>query len=597
MNDQVEEVKQKVDIVSLIGEHLELKKAGRNYKALCPFHGEKSPSFIISPELQIFKCFGCQKSGDVFSFLMEYEGMDFPEALKFLAEKVGVRLKTSSFGPKSHKERLYQINEMASRFYSFILLSHPKGQRALNYLKETRGLDIETIKTFRLGFSPENSLALKKFLVEKKNYAVSDLEKAGLVYKKNGYPYDRFSGRVTFPLTDHRGNIVGFSGRILPSEEKKDLAKYINTPETEIYHKSKVLYGLDLSRFEIKKKNEALIMEGELDVISAWQAGVRNVVAIKGSSLTDDQIALVKRFTKKIVLALDTDLAGDEATRRAIANAEKEGIEIRVARILGFKDPDEAVKKDIKAFLLFIKNAVIAWDFIFESVFSKYDRVSVAGKMKISKDVSPIIAAIPDKIVQAHYIELTAKRLKVPVDAVYAQVIGGKNLKDSSKADFLKEVKKSPKSRISILEEKIFTLAFSHDPRILLNPKVNSLISSPLLTRIIEEMVKYLKKEKHFDPSVFADKLPKELVDGFIDLVLKEVKVEEEESYEKELALVVKELKIAKLKERLNTLVRNIRGLENTLQKNKLKKAQKKFDFLRKKLTDLEKKKYGDIIV
>ena len=238
--DQVDEIKQKTNIVSLVGDYVELKKAGRNFKGLCPFHSEKTSSFMVSPELQIYKCFGCNEAGDAYSFLQKHEGMDFPEALKFLADRAGVKLKPATIRRSGEKERMYEINSHAARFYNYILLNHQAGKVALNYLTKNRELSTDSIKTFQLGFSPDVSFASRKYLVEKKKFGRGELAKAGITYEARGRTFDRFRGRVIFPLMDHRGNTIGFSGRLLPSSKKKDLAKYINSPETPVYHKSRV---------------------------------------------------------------------------------------------------------------------------------------------------------------------------------------------------------------------------------------------------------------------------------------------------------------------------------------------------------------------
>jgi len=299
--NQIEEVKGRTDIVDIIGERIELKKAGRNYKANCPFHGEKTPSFMVSPELQIFKCFGCGEAGDVFGFLEKYEGMEFSEALKYLADRAGIKLQKLHGGQSSEKEKLIEINTQALRFYNYLLLSHPVGKKALDYLINDRGLKKETIKEFQLGFSPQNSYPLQKYLIDKKKFEAKDIERAGIGILRGSGFYDRFGGRVIFPLFDHRGNPIGFSGRILPWD-KRETGKYINSPETPIYHKSNVLFGLNLTRSFIKKKKTAIVVEGELDLISSWQAGIKNIVAIKGSALTDEQIGKIGAMAEKETL-------------------------------------------------------------------------------------------------------------------------------------------------------------------------------------------------------------------------------------------------------------------------------------------------------
>src|SRR4030042_2577005 len=383
MRDQASEVKEKTDIVAILSEYLDLKKSGRNFKALFPFHSEKTPSFMVSQELQIFKCFGCGEGGDVYDFLQKYEGMDFYEALKYLANRVGVKLKTLSSGQKGEKERFYEINSFAQRFYNYLLTRHPVGKKALSYLIRDRKLKIETINTFGLGYSPDNPYALKRYLSDKKKIPQKDLIEAGLVFAKEGRVFDRFRRRVIFPLHDHRGNVLGFAGRILPTENNKDLAKYINSPETLLYHKSNILYGLNITKKDIRERGFAVIVEGELDMISSWQVGVKNGVAIKGSALTQEQIKLLSRYTQSVILALDADVAGDMAARRGIQIAEKEGLEIKVARFRKYKDPDDLAKKDPRKLPLYINNAIGIWDFYVDSAFERLGSDTGTQKAKL----------------------------------------------------------------------------------------------------------------------------------------------------------------------------------------------------------------------
>lgn len=597
--DQVDEVKQKTDIVSVVSEHLDLKKAGRNYKALCPFHSEKTPSFTVSPELQIFKCFGCNSSGDVFTFLQEYEGMDFPEALRMLAKRAGIRLKPAVFKDSEGKQRLYEINNLAKKFYQYILLKHPAGRTALGYLVKERGIKPATIKTFQLGYSPERSDAIVKFLVEKKGYSKKDLDRAGLIYSRDGRVQDRFYGRVVFPLFDHRGNVVGFAGRLMPGKESGYLAKYINTAETLIYHKARMLYGLNTTRTDIKKKKQAVVVEGELDAISAWQTGIKNVVAIKGSALTQEQGRLLSRFAERIVLAMDTDLAGDAAARRGISVAEDAGLGVRVAKLGKYKDPDEMVQKNPKRFVSAVEEAVGVWDFIVDSIFSQHSKDTGTGMAKISREIIPVLASISDKIVQAHYVEMVAKRLSVPVSAVTVQVEGLKDRRQKQKKAVEEIARPQVKQRRELLEERLLSIAFSLDPKILLDKKITPLIKTPLARRIFEEYKNYSKKEKDFDPSDFTQNLPNELVEGFADIIIKEVPSLERGSVskQKELEIIKRELKILSVKVKLGQLAEEIRIYEKKKQKNKLRQAEKKFSRLSENLTNIEDTDFGGIIL
>ena len=597
MDNQIEEVKTRTDIVSIIGERIELKKAGRNYKALCPFHGEKTPSFMVSPELQIFKCFGCSEGGDVFAFLEKYEGMEFGEALKYLADRAGIKLKKFGGGEASEKEKLIDVNTHAMRFYNYLLLEHPAGKRALNYLVETRGLKLDTIKEFQLGYSPESSYSLKKYLIDRKKYNLADVERAGIGIIRGQSLYDRFNGRIIFPLFDHRGNPIGFSGRVLPWD-KRETGKYINSPETPLYHKSSVLYGLNLSRSFIKKKKTAIVVEGELDLISSWQAGIKNIVAIKGSALTEEQVRLLSRFAGRFILSLDSDMAGDAATRRGIKVATDSGVEIKVAEISGgYKDPDEAARGNIESYKKDLIGAKVIWDYLIDSVFGRFDASTGSGKAKISKEIIPILADIGDEIVQAHYANVVAGKLGVPLEAVTEQV---KKVEKGTVVANLSSLGERPgeKSKREILEENLLKLAFAVKPEILLSDKASELVKSPLFTRLIEEYKKSSGK-KPFKIADFGKELPKELFEGFSKIVLGEERNPDEniEELKKELELVQKELKILGVKERLEVLQTQIREMEEKGESTKLLKAQKEFNELAKIRSTYEKDEGGGIIL
>ena len=356
---QIDEVLAKTDIVELIGSYLPLKKAGRNFKALCPFHAEKTPSFIVSPERQIFKCFGCQIGGNALKFLMEYEKMDFGEALRFLAQRAGITLRDYRPGPQEAKrERLLQLNHLAAELYHFLLTEHRAGEPGRKYLAQ-RGIKKETIEEFNLGYAPLRRNLLEEFLVGKKGFSREELELSGLIFKNNkGQLGDRFFQRLIFPLTDQRGNVLGFSGRLIFPRE--GTGKYINTPETPLYHKSQMLFGLAQAKEAIRQEKKVLVVEGEFDMISPYQAGIKNVVAIKGSALTEEQVKLLHRFSEEILLALDEDSAGDAATRRGIQVALNEGLNVFVVSLLGkYKDPDEAVRANLGFFKQRIKSVAI----------------------------------------------------------------------------------------------------------------------------------------------------------------------------------------------------------------------------------------------
>lgn len=584
MDDQVAQIKAKVDIVTVIGERINLKKAGRNFTAVCPFHTEKTPSFVVSPELQMYKCFGCGESGDVYSFLEKYEGMDFYEALTYLAEKTGTKLVRRNAG-QNDKQRLFDVNSLVVKLYHYLLITHPSGKKALEYLHVHRGLDMPTIRQFQIGYCPDIEYSLKA-LVTKNKATLAELDKLGLVYKRGSQVYDRFRGRVVFPLVDHRGNVAGFAGRVLPWSTTK-LAKYINTPETPIYHKSDLLYGLNLTKSDIKAAKTVVLVEGELDMISAWKAGVKHVVAIKGSAVTHAQATLLSRFCDKVVLALDSDAAGSDATLRGMVECDKVGLEVAVADLGDFKDPDEMARSAPDEFAQAIKNAISLWDFVIEKIFAKYGEDGGAAKAKISREVTPVLASIDDKIVQAHYIKLVADRLGVETSAVSEQIQG-------TTKRFLPEkpqVAPKPNNKVprkQALERSLLALGLRFDPQVVHAKVAAGGFATPVYRKIAEQVVRYTKSTAKFDPVKFSQLLPAELVAAFTELFILE-EVSTTAQARAELVQVNLELTRIDLKEKLGILTAQLKELERTGDSGKSAKIEAEFAKVSKELNSLAK--------
>lgn len=411
-DEQVQRVKQAVDIVEVIGGRIQLKKAGRNFKGLCPFHGEKSPSFFVSSEMQMYKCFGCGVSGDVISFIEAYEGLTFPEALEQLATKVGITLqKRQRTNKETETEKLREMLHLAQEYYSYLLTEHRVGKKARDYLQE-RGIHQESIRDFGLGYAPQSWQGLWDYLVKKKQYEASLAQRTGMfVTSEQGRMYDRFRGRIMFPLTDFAGKVVGFSGRLLEKEVKE--AKYINTPETELYHKGELLYGMSRLKRQIREADRVVVMEGEMDVISSVQAFVPEVVAVKGSALTEAQVLLIRRLTKNIVLCLDADSAGQEAMKRAIEVSEAKAMSLRVIRLTGGKDPDELARSDPKAWRELSKQTISVYQFLMDLAFEQYDADTGEGHKKISESMAPVLNAIENEVERDFYVKKLASRLGV----------------------------------------------------------------------------------------------------------------------------------------------------------------------------------------
>jgi len=356
----VEEIKQRVDIVDVISESVSLQKSGRNYRALCPFHAEKAPSFFVFPDRGTWHCFGgCATGGDVFAFVMKKENLDFSGALRVLAERAGISLgRKSGAAEETEKDRLRQANQAAALFFQHALLNTQAGAAALNYLT-LRGIDRETAEAFHLGYAPDSWDALREHL-RGRGFSEDELLKAGLLVEGEKGAYDRFRQRATIPIRDERGRAVGFGSRSLPTESvdaEPEGPKYLNTPQTPIFDKGAILFGLDRAAEHIRRSDLAVIVEGYMDVIAAHQHGNLNVVASMGTALTERQLVLLRRLTENIVLAFDPDTAGQAASERGDLVAQRMGAQIRVMKLPKGRDPDEIIRADPDAWRRFVVQA------------------------------------------------------------------------------------------------------------------------------------------------------------------------------------------------------------------------------------------------
>ncbi len=582
--DQIEEILSKIDIVELINSYVPLKKTGRNFKALCPFHSEKTPSFVVSSELQIFKCFGCGVGGNALKFLTEYERMTFAEALRFLAAKAGVKLK--SYQPskeQQEKDKFLAINHLASEYYHYLLTNHKVGQEARKYLAK-RGINSSSIQLFKLGYSPESWDSLYKYLVMKKKYQANDLMRTGLIAKGRGF-YDRFRGRIIFPLRNHRNEVVGFSGRVLTPDLKG--AKYVNSPETVIYHKGSLLYGLEVTQKPIKTKNQATIVEGEFDLISSYQAGVKNVVAVKGSALTENQIDLLKRFCENIVLCMDSDSAGDAATRRAVEIADKAGVNIRVLEIKGGKDPDEMAQKSAKDWRDKVKKTIPIFDFYISSAKKRFDKNTPEGQRKISEELIPILSKITNEVIKAHYIKKLASLLDVSEEVIVKEMARLFKKSSGVKISDKKEVEKQTKNKIELLEEMLLSLVLQRlkgDKKIFEKIETKYL-SISIIKNIFKRLIDFCSKTE-FDIRKFSLTLPAELKETVDRLYLYDWLglLENDREFERQFALVQKEIKKSFLKNKIGRLVKKIKLAKS---KEKRENYKKKISELTKRLKDL----------
>ena len=440
----IEEIKQHLDIVELISQHTNLQKSGRNFKALCPFHAEKHPSFFVFPERQSWHCFGsCGSGGDIFAFVMKKDNLEFGQALRLLAERAGVTLERKDEARDKERERLYQINLAAASFYHDLLLKSPGAEQARRYL-EKRGISQQSISDFTLGFSPDSWDGLRLYM-QGQDYQEQELLALGLVIsREGGGSYDRFRNRLMFPVRDEQGHIIGFGARALDDS----LPKYLNSPQTMLFEKGGCLYGLEKAKLAVKQHNLAVIVEGYIDVIMAHQYGFANVVASLGTAITERQMGLFSRWTSNLALALDADAAGDEATLRGIQTASlvlarravplfsgemrggkavlkmKSSLagQIKVIRLPQGKDPDEIIRQDSSVWQHLVESALPVIDYAFDLITSRVDLTKPSERSKVLDSLVPFVAEVSDPVEQAHYIDKLANLVRVDQGLVKARV-------------------------------------------------------------------------------------------------------------------------------------------------------------------------------
>lgn len=580
--DDVEKIKQKIDIADLIGGYIPVKRAGRNFKAVCPFHNEKSPSFVISPERQIWHCFGCNKGGDIFTFVEEYERTDFSEALKLLADKANIKLTKNVFRTKQDekKSRIYEINHLSSQFYHYLLTKHISGKNALSYVTEKRGLTPALIKTYLLGYAPRQASALTSYLIGKKHYSKDELIEAGVATLRNGRVYDFFQNRIIFPIQDSRGNIVAFSGRGLTDQA---IPKYINTKETPVYIKGDTVFGLYQAKDSIKKEGKVILMEGEFDVITSFKEGITNVVAVKGTALTENQIRLLKRFCQKMVFCFDSDPAGTEAQRRSISLITHEGINASVVIPPEGKDADEVLRENPILFKKALKNEVNIYDFIIDSATQNEDPESVEGKKHILTRTLSYISDIENEIVKEHYLKKLADLLSSSYESV-AKEVDKVKLPQVPQED--KKQLTSKKSQQEMWEDHLLTLVFQSP-----NPKEAVVIVSSVLdgielaTRDIREIftvVKtYFQTSDTLNVSEITRLLPETLTSRFDLYFLNPMpQFPTDEAYMHEVEKISKNIKQLAIKEQLHLLSEKMKKEEKEGDEESLQKLRLEFNSL-----------------
>ena len=627
MGNDVEEIKSRLNIVDVLGEYIRLEKAGANWKAACPFHNEKTPSFMVSEEKQFWHCFGCQKSGDIFTFVMEMEGLEFGDALKQLAEKAGVKLK--SYNPKKteEKNRTLEILELAAKFYEIQLWKGEGQTKILKYLRE-RGLQDETIKEFRLGYAPKGWRNMLSFLTAR-GYKLNEITKTGLlVEKKDAKPmrinepnanlrtdlennnfvdsnkfvgshrfYDRFRDRIIFPVADYSGHIVGYSARVAPGGDESQ-AKYVNTPETEVYHKSKILFGLDKAKSEIKKQDFALLVEGNMDVIAAAQAGIKNTIAVSGTALTEDQIGIVKRYTKNIRMFFDMDQAGQAATKKSVKLCLGKDISMRVVSLPKGKDAADLARENPKELLKSVDEALEFMEYFFQNIFRKFDKNKIEDKKKITEDMLDIIGSLENAVEKNHWVKKLSQELDAPETAL-TDMLKKNSLKSRMEKNGRSEKEIGPTTAATkreTLEKELSGLMLVSEivwkkaeerkgdiPRLSKDSLLNMMLENgEKLAFQFDSLIKFLKdpSQKQLAESIFSEKKYRFDLNGNPEEIILE-------DPEKEFETCLKELKKEDKKEELKRIAVHLKMAKERRDKKTEEFLIREFDKVSKKLSEL----------
>ena len=584
MADQIEEVKRKLDIVEVVSSYFPIQKSGKNYKAVCPFHSEKTPSFMVSPQLQIFKCFGCGEGGDVIAFYGKMEGVSFGEALKEMAKRAGVKLLSRKESPQEQqKEKLLELNRLAADYFHFLLTDHKIGSTAMGFLKQ-RGLKKETIEEFGLGYAPSSWDSLGRYLL-KKGYSLTEILQAGLAVRKEGGRgyFDFFRGRVMYPLRSSLGKVIGFAGRTLGAEEPK----YINTVDTPVFEKGHYLFNLDLGKAEIKKKREAILVEGEMDAILLFQEGVKNVIATKGTALSTSQIVTMSKFAKRLIICFDRDAAGLEATKKGLLLAQSGGLEVAAVLLPEGKDPDEAVLADPAGFKKMADSAPPLFDFYLESAFSRFDSSTPSGKKAIAAEILPVVKSLANEVEKAAYLSRLAEKLKLEESVLWRQLEKEESLEEAAAPAVSSPVRVSASKKDLYLVALLLSLPPERISSAVRRVADGDLID-PGLSGIISSLREYLKSVKRFRLENFSAKLDENARKSLQDAVLAPFLGDlNPAQLEEEFGHAIRGVKNARLSRERKVLVARVREADKGKNALEVRRLQKEILKLTEKIESL----------
>jgi len=574
MSDTVQEIREKIDIADFLKGYLRLSPAGKNFKANCPFHQEKTPSFIISSEKQIWHCFGCGAGGDVIGFLMRYENIEFIEALKILAEKAGIDFHRQGTSDQKQYARFYEINAAAKDFFKLQLAA---SDFAKTYLKE-RGLKPETIEEFELGFAPDGRDVLVSHLA-KRGYSINDIEKAGVIIKSDrGTYYDRFRKRIMFPIYNHFGKVIGFTGRIMPSDNDAALAKYVNSPETPIFNKSKVLYGLHKTKNQIRESSQAFLVEGQMDFLMCWQAGINNAVATSGTALTSEHLKILKRLAGTLILAFDADEAGQLAAEKTIDMAGALDFAVNVFGIddKKLKDPADVAQNNPELLKKYLQEAKPAMEYLFEKYLIKNNASGLVNQKRGIRVLLAKIKNLYSPVERAQWI----KKL-----SVHTGIGEGPLLEEMDAIESATHI--TPQNNEAGNEQKVFINKSRKD---VVAQRLLSLVSADARffseAKLVRDFLPEAYKQVLAAMESSSSPAAKEIADLAVLISLRsslELQRPSEKMRE-EFQDLLKQLEFEHLKERREMLAVTIKNAEEKGDEKALTDALKEFDLISKKL-------------
>lgn len=583
MNDTAQLIKDKLDIVDFLKQYVELKPAGKNFKANCPFHKEKTPSFMVSPERQTWHCFGaCNEGGDLIKFLMKYENLEFYDALKILAEKAGVELKTFGNRDFQANNTLYKIMEAAKDFFEESL---SKSQSVNDYLEE-RGLKSETVKEFELGLAPAGTDILTRHLL-KLGYNILDIEKAGLAVKtERGTYWDRFRERVMFPIYNHGGKIVAFTGRLLPGNDNPNIGKYVNSPETPIFQKSKILYGFHRTKSDIREVQAAVLVEGQMDFLMMWQDGIKNVVATSGTALTIDHLSSLRRLAEELVFGFDSDEAGQLAAERSIDLAGAYDFSVKLLMIddQKLKDPADVVKCQPGLMKKMLENSQSAMEYYFHRYLKNTN--DIKSKKQSLRAVLGKIKILPSAIERGHWLKELSRRATVSEETLIDEMA---NLKIT--------VSEGERNAAPISTRQVLVWQADQGSEELSRREIIFQRLLGLLLHLKSDLNKIQSHAEYFPEkylsiyqSAIGQKKSSDDLSELMGLISMKFSLEndnfETEKLEKEAEILLKELKLEYLKERRQQISELIKKLEYDGEEEKLGSALREFSQISKELQE-----------